>query len=52
LVCVSLTTDKFEGELINSNEGHLEWIPNDQIRSLNLWEGDQIFLPGFREQVL
>jgi 8-oxo-dGTP diphosphatase len=39
------TTDKFEGELINSNEGHLEWIPNDQIRSLNLWEGDQIFLP-------
>ena len=39
------TADKFEGELINSNEGHLEWIPNDQIRSLNLWEGDQIFLP-------
>jgi 8-oxo-dGTP diphosphatase len=37
--------DKFEGELINSNEGHLEWISNDKILSLNLWEGDQIFIP-------
>ena len=39
------TADKFEGELINSDEGHLEWIPNDKILSLNLWEGDQIFIP-------
>jgi 8-oxo-dGTP diphosphatase len=39
------TADKFEGELINSNEGHLEWIPNDKILSLNLWEGDRIFIP-------
>jgi 8-oxo-dGTP diphosphatase len=39
------TADKFEGDLINSNEGHLEWIPNDKILSLNLWEGDQIFIP-------
>jgi 8-oxo-dGTP diphosphatase len=39
------TADKFEGELINSNEGQLEWIPNDKILSLNLWEGDQIFIP-------
>jgi len=39
------SADEFEGELINSNEGHLEWIPNDKLLSLNLWEGDQIFIP-------
>jgi len=39
------TADKFNGDLINSNEGHLEWIPNDKLLSLNLWEGDQIFIP-------
>jgi 8-oxo-dGTP diphosphatase len=39
------TADKFNGELINSNEGKLEWIPNDKLLSLNLWEGDQIFIP-------
>ena len=39
------TADKFEGELINSNEGHLEWIPNDKVLFLNLWEGDQVFIP-------
>jgi len=39
------TADKFEGELISSDEGHLEWIPNENLLSLNLWEGDQIFIP-------
>ena len=39
------TAEKFEGELINSNEGHLEWIPNDKVLSLNLWKGDQVFIP-------
>ena len=34
----------FEGEIIESNEGHLEWIPNDKLFDLNLWEGDTIFL--------
>lgn len=36
---------EFEGDLIESPEGDLSWIPNDQILSLNLWEGDRIFLP-------
>lgn len=35
----------FSGELIDSNEGKLEWIPNDKLHELNLWEGDKIFLP-------
>ncbi len=35
----------FEGELIVSNEGNLEWIPNSELLNLNLWGGDKIFLP-------
>ena len=38
------TFDEFEGSLIDSPEGKLEWIPNDNLTSLNLWEGDKIFL--------
>ncbi len=37
--------DKFEGSLIDSPEGKLEWIPNVKLLDLNLWEGDQIFIP-------
>jgi 8-oxo-dGTP diphosphatase len=43
------TSDKFEGKLINSNEGQLEWIPNAKILDLNLWDGDQIFIPWLME---
>jgi 8-oxo-dGTP diphosphatase len=35
----------FSGELIESPEGQLAWIENDDLLSLNLWEGDRIFLP-------
>lgn len=38
------TFDEFEGSLIDSPEGSLEWIPNSNLISLNLWEGDKIFL--------
>ncbi len=42
----------FNGDLIESPEGELEWIPNEKLLDLNLWEGDKIFLkwlgkPGF-----
>jgi len=36
---------EFEGELIESPEGSLEWVPDEQLGSLPLWEGDYIFLP-------
>lgn len=36
--------NEFEGELIESNEGNLKWINNNEIFDLNLWEGDRIFL--------
>ena len=30
-------------------EGELAWIPISDIPSLNLWEGDRIFLPLLEE---
>lgn len=39
-----LHADGFEGELIDCNEGVLEWIPKERFHSLPQWEGDEIFL--------
>jgi 8-oxo-dGTP diphosphatase len=36
---------QFTGELIDSPEGILRWIDDDQLLDLDLWEGDRIFLP-------
>ena len=36
---------EFQGELIDSPEGRLEWIEDTKLLELNLWEGDKIFLP-------
>jgi len=36
---------EFTGKLIDSKEGRLEWIPNNKLLDLNLWEGDPIFIP-------
>ncbi|MBI1936721.1 MAG: 8-oxo-dGTP diphosphatase [Ignavibacteriales bacterium] len=38
------TAKNFEGELIDSYEGRLEWIQNDKLFELNLWDGDEIFM--------
>jgi 8-oxo-dGTP diphosphatase len=35
----------FEGELIDSPEGRLEWVDDEHLLELNLWEGDRVFLP-------
>lgn len=43
--CFVYIVDDFSGELINSTEGNLRWIPNDELLALNLWEGDRIFIP-------
>jgi 8-oxo-dGTP diphosphatase len=37
--------DRFEGDLIDSPEGHLKWVDNTQLLKLNLWPGDRIFIP-------
>jgi 8-oxo-dGTP diphosphatase len=39
------TATDFTGELIDSPEGRLEWIPDEKLLSLNLWPSDQIFMP-------
>jgi len=40
------TAHEFSGELIaNSPEGKLEWIPDEKLTSLNLWESDRVFFP-------
>ena len=39
------TANSFSGELIDSPEGKLEWIPDENILDLNLWESDHIFIP-------
>lgn len=38
------TVDEFTGEVSRCNEGDLEWVEKENIFSLNLWEGDKIFL--------
>lgn len=41
------TADQFTGELIDSPEGNLEWIQNDKLMDLKLWEGDKVFMGWF-----
>ena len=39
----------FSGELIDSPEGKLEWIPDETVLDLNLWESDHVFMPWIEE---
>ena len=39
------TADEFKGKLIESPEGNLEWIKNEKLTELNLWDGDKFFIP-------
>ncbi|MDX6769936.1 MAG: 8-oxo-dGTP diphosphatase [Elusimicrobiota bacterium] len=39
------TATRFEGEPGDCAEGTLEWVKDADIASLNLWEGDRVFLP-------
>ena len=39
----------FEGELIDCDEGNLEWVTKEQFAALPQWEGDKIFM-GLLEQ--
>lgn len=44
------TSDDFTGEIIECDEGKLEWISKDKIFQLPLWEGDKIFLKMLQEE--
>ena len=36
---------QWDGEMIECNEGDLEFVKKEKIASLNLWEGDKTFMP-------
>ncbi len=39
------SADSFEGELTREcDEGELRWVPEEELLSLNMWEGDHFFL--------
>lgn len=43
------TATQFEGQLIDSPEGNLQWIADSELFNLNLWPGDRIFLKWVEE---
>ena len=38
------TADSWTGEMIDCDEGVLEWVDRESIPQLPLWEGDKVFL--------
>lgn len=44
------TATEFDGELIDPEEGNLAWIEDARLLTLNLWEGDRIFLPWLDQE--
>ena len=44
------TATEFSGHQIDSPEGQLEWIKDDVLTSLNLWESDHIFFPWIQKE--
>ena len=47
------TADGYEGELMDKNdcnEGELVWVPKSEIKNLQLWEGDKVFLKLLEER--
>ncbi len=48
---ILFTSNDFTGELKeNCNEGELTWVDIDKVLSLNLWEGDKVFLKLLNER--
>jgi len=40
---------EFNGELIESPEGILRWVEDEELMQLNLWEGDRTFIPWLEQ---
>ena len=45
------TADAWTGDMIECDEGDLEWVDKAALLTLPLWEGDRIFLRLIREDV-
>lgn len=39
------TVESFLGSLTESDEGRLQWVEDENLLKLDLWEGDRVFLP-------
>lgn len=37
------TSSEFEGDLIECEEGNLEWVKKSEVEQLPIWEGDKVF---------
>ena len=37
------TADSYTGEMIECNEGNLEWVKKSDVYDLPIWEGDKVF---------
>ena len=48
-ICL-FTADRFSGELTACDEGVLEWVDQEAVLKLNLWEGDKIFFRLLNEK--
>jgi len=44
------TADRWTGEMIECNEGDLEWVPKKKVCDLPIWEGDKIFFRLLEEE--
>ena len=42
---------QFGGKMIESSEGNLKWINDDQLLNLNLWEGYRYFIEWLDKDV-
>lgn len=45
------TADGFTGTIKECDEGRLEWVDKDKIPTLNLWDGDLLFLDLLQREV-
>ena len=44
------TSNDFTGDIIECNEGELQWIDKNKISELNTWEGDKIFIKKIQNE--
>ncbi len=43
------TANQFSGDLIESDEGELNWINNNEVLNLNIWDGDKVYLAWLKQ---
>ena len=45
------TADQYEGQMMECQEGQLEWVDKEKVQELNLWTGDKIFFQLLEKNV-